>query len=76
MRVENQSRFLFVWLMVAIFGLVSINTSRAAPLDLKTVEVAYLFNKGNGNVAKDISGNGRDGDITGQSMSKVLLETV
>ena len=73
MRVENQSKFLFVWLMVVVFGLVWINSSRAAPLDLKTVEVAYLFNKWNGNVARDISGNGRDGDITGAKYVKGVI---
>ena len=70
MSVGNQSKFLFVWLMVVVFGLVWINSSRAAPLDLKTVEVAYLFDEGKGNVAKDISGNGRDGDISGAKYVK------
>ena len=76
MRAENQSRFLLVGLIVIAFGLVWINSSRAAPLDLKTVEVAYLFNKGNGNrcqgtflVTVEMA------TLLGQSTSKESLET-
>ena len=75
MRVENQSRFLFVWLIVIVFGLLWTNISRSAPIDLKTVEVAYLFDEGKGNVAKDISENGRDGDISGAGYVKGVFGT-
>ena len=73
MRVKSQGRFVFVGLIVATFGLVWTNTSSSAPLDLKTVEFAYLFDEGKGNTAKDISGNDRDGDITGAKHVKGVI---
>ncbi|MCY4553215.1 MAG: hypothetical protein OXC79_06040 [Candidatus Poribacteria bacterium] len=73
MRVKSQGRFVLVGLIVATFGLVWTNTSPSAPLDLKTVEFAYLFDEGKGNTAKDISGNDRDGDITGAKHVKGVI---
>ena len=73
MKIENQSRFVSIGLVVIAFALVCVSLGYSAPIDLKTVEVAYLFNKGNGNVAKDISGNGRDGDITGAKYVKGVI---
>lgn len=37
----------------------------AAAIDEGSIEVAYLFDENSGNVAKDLSGNGRNGEITG-----------
>ena len=58
----NRGTTLF-WLVVFTFAVVRV--SWAAPLDPQTVVFAYLFDEGRGNVATDISGNGRDGDISG-----------
>lgn len=75
MRIENQSRLVWIWLVIIAFGLVWIGISHAAPIDLETVEVGYLFDEGKGNVAKDISGNGRDGDISGAGYVKGVFGT-
>ncbi|MCG9126390.1 LamG domain-containing protein [Candidatus Poribacteria bacterium] len=50
---------------ILILLLTSLGNLYAAAIDKDTIEVAYLFDEGSGNVAKDISGNGRDGNITG-----------
>ena len=73
MKLGTRDRLTVVWLLVIAFGWVCINISRSAPLDLETVEVAYLFDEGRGNVAKDISGNGRDGEITGAKHVKGVI---
>lgn len=75
MRVGTQSRFARVWLVIITFGLVFTNISRSAPIDLKTVDVAYLFDEGKGNVAKDISGNDRNGEISGAKYVKGVFGT-
>ena len=75
MRVGSQVRPTVVWLSVVIFGLVVMDISHAAPINKATVEVAYLFDEGKGNVAKDLSGNGRDGEISGAKYVKGVFGT-
>ena len=75
MRIESRYRFILMWLVVITFGLLVASSSYSAVLDPKTVEVAYLFDEGKGNVAKDISGNNRDGDISGASYAKGVFGT-
>ena len=75
MSVGSRSRFFLIWLIAIAFGLLVASISHTAPLDLKTVEVAYLFDEGKGNVAKDLSGNGRDGDISGAKYTKGVFGT-
>ncbi|MDE0400042.1 MAG: hypothetical protein OXL96_19780 [Candidatus Poribacteria bacterium] len=75
MKVRSRGRLTVVWLSVVIFGLVVMDISHAAPINKATVEVAYLFDEGKGNVAKDISENGRDGDISGAGYVKGVFGT-
>ena len=73
MRVGSQVRSTVVWLSVVIFGLVITGISHTAPINKATVELAYLFDEGKGDVAKDLSGNGRDGDISGAKHVKSVI---
>jgi len=75
MKLESRDSFALVWLIVATFGLLVTSISDAAILDPKTVEVAYLFDEGKGTVAKDISENGRDGEISGAKYTKGVFGT-
>ena len=75
MKLGNQGGFALVWLIIITFGLVFIDISYTAPIDIETVEVGYLFDEGNGNVAKDISENGRNGDISGAKYVKGVFGT-
>ena len=70
MKLGSRVSIALVWLIVFTFGLLVTSISHTAPLDPKTVEVAYLFDEGKGNVAKDLSGNSRDGDISGAKYVK------
>lgn len=50
----------------AIFFIMSITSiCHSAIIDQDTIELAYLFDEGSGNVAKDSSGNNRDANIIG-----------
>lgn len=50
----------------AIFFIMSITSlGNSAIIDQDTIELAYLFDEGSGNVAKDSSGNNRDANIIG-----------
>ena len=75
MRVGSWGRSALIWLIIIAFGLLVTDISHTAVLDPKTVEVAYLFDEGKGNVAKDISGNDRDGDISGAKYVKGVFGT-
>ena len=75
MRIGSRDSFALVWLIVATFGLLVTSISHTAILDPKTVEVAYLFDEGKGTVAKDISENGRDGEISGAKYTKGVFGT-
>ena len=50
-----------------VFGICSMFAwlALAAPIDVKKVEVAYLFEEGKGKKAKDASGNQRNGSLEG-----------
>ena len=48
-----------------VFALLIPGINLAAVLDIDTVEVAYLLDGSDANVAKDVSGNDRHGAITG-----------
>lgn len=75
MKLRSRVSIALVWLIVFTFGLLVTSISHTTPLDPKTVEVAYLFDEGKGNVAKDISENGRDGDISGAKYVKGVFGT-
>ena len=53
-----------VWMNFIILGLAFTGISNAK-IDKKTIEGLWLFDDGKGQVAKDSSGNGHDGEITG-----------
>ena len=75
MRVINSSKSALIWLIVIAFALLVTTASYSAVLDPKTVEVAYLFDEGKANTVKDISGNGRDGDLSGAKYTKGVFGT-
>lgn len=58
-------RSLIVYFSLILFTIVLINFTNAALIDLDTVEVLYLFDEGEGEVATDNSPQGRDGAIAG-----------
>lgn len=69
MKFESQN--IIVVLFAAIIFTVSITgLVRAATIDKNTIEFAYLFDEGEGEVAKDLSGNGRNGAIFGATYVK------
>ena len=53
-------------LVFALLCLIFAAQSNAA-IDANTIEALWLFDDGSGNVIKDSSGNGRNGDIEGGS---------
>ncbi len=70
MKFGSQSRFMILSLSIVIFTLSVTGISHSAVIDKDTIEFAYLFDEGKGNVAKDLSGNGRDGAISGAKYVK------
>lgn len=65
MKFRSQTTMKIVLLSSIVFTLLIPFISFAATIDVGTVEVAYLLDENDGNVAKDISGNERHGEITG-----------
>lgn len=65
MKDRCQNRSVIVLLSVLIFSMSMNGIIHAAALEKGTVEVAYLLDENDGNVAKDISGNDRHAEITG-----------
>ncbi len=65
MKFRSQNTMKITLLSSIVFTLLIPYISFAATIDAGTVEVAYLLDENDGNVAKDISGNGRHGEITG-----------
>lgn len=60
----QDGRFLALFSLM-LFTFAMVNVANAALVDLDTVEVLYLFDEGEGEVALDSSANGRDGSIIG-----------
>ena len=65
MKIKSQSRN-----MLSVFGAIFFTISitsivYSAIIDQDTIELAYLFDEGNGDVAEDSSGNNRDANIIG-----------
>lgn len=65
MKIINQNRLTIISFSILICILLTYNFTYAAPIDKDDIEVAYLLDENDGNVAKDISGNERHGTITG-----------
>ena len=65
MRLKYQSRLIIAFFSILVCLLLIHNITHAAAIDVDTVEVAYLLDENAGNVAKDISGNERHGEIIG-----------
>lgn len=59
------NKTLVVLLGILIFTMSITGLVHAAVIDKDTIEFAYLFDEGEGDVAEDLSGNGRDGAIFG-----------
>lgn len=70
-----KSGLVIIWLNVIIFTLSVTGIVHAAVIDKDTIELAYLFDEGKGDVAKDSSGNGRDGQISGAKYVKGVFKT-
>ena len=64
MKFESQN-IIVAFFTAIIFTVSVIGHVQAAAIDKNTIEFAYLFDEGEGNVARDFSGNGRDGAIFG-----------
>lgn len=65
MKFRRQTNMRITILCSIAFALLIPCISFAAAIDMDTIEVAYLLDENDGNVAKDISGNARHGEITG-----------
>ena len=52
-------------LIIVAISLMSLCLVSAVPIDMKTLEVAYLFDEGDGKTAQDISPNERHGTLEG-----------
>jgi len=70
MRFGIQGKFLIGWLGIIIFIMLVTGSVHSVVIDEDTVELVYLFDEGDGNVAKDSSGNNRDGQISGAKYVK------
>lgn len=73
MKDRCQNRSVIVVLLVLIYSVSIAGISHAAAIEADTVEVAYLLDENAGNVAKDISGNDRHGEITGAKRVKGMF---
>lgn len=56
---------LMIVIMIALFVPGILAGTAYARIDPGTVELLFLFDDGQGDIARDSSGNGRNGDITG-----------
>ena len=65
MQFRSQTTIKIALLSTIVFTLLIPYISFAAAIDSDSIEVAYLLDENDGNVAKDISGNERHGQITG-----------
>ena len=70
MKCYSQSSFMFGWIGIIVSVLLVTGIVYAAEIDKDTIEVAYLFDKVDGNKVRDISGNDRHGEITGTKSIK------
>ena len=75
MKIGNQSRLVIILLNITIFTMSVTSIVHAALIDEDTIGLAYLFDEGKGNVAKDSSGNDRDGQISGAKYVKGVFGT-
>lgn len=64
-----------VWLSVIIFTLSVTSITYAALVEESVIEVLYLFDEGEGEVATDSSPNGRDGAIIGAQYTEGVFGT-
>lgn len=65
MKPRCQKKLRFTLFSVCVFALLIQGASLAAVIDKDTIEFAYLFDNDKGDIAKDLSENGRDGEISG-----------
>lgn len=75
MKYKLQNGYLLVFFSLILFTLAVVNIGNAAVIDLDTVEVLYLFDEGEGEVAVDSSLNGRDGAIIGAQYTDGVFGT-
>lgn len=75
MKFRSQSAMMVVLLSASIVAFLIIGISHSAVIDEDTIELAYLFDEGKGDVAKDSSGKGRDGKISGAKYVKGVFGT-
>ena len=65
MKSRSQKRQMVIIFIVCVCTLLVQIISSAVVIDRDTIEFAYLFDEGKGDIAEDLSENGRDGEITG-----------
>lgn len=65
MKIRQHTNMVLVILSGAIFTLFITSTIQAAIIDQDSIEFAFLFDEGSGNIAKDASNNERNADIFG-----------
>ena len=65
MKIKILNRHILIILGAIVITLANHNIPLAAVIEKDTTEVAYLLDENEGDVAKDISGNERHGEITG-----------
>lgn len=75
MRMKNNSGYIFVLSSIIIFTLSIACIIQASIVDEGTVEVLYLFDEGEGEVAVDSSPNERDGAIMGAQYAEGVFGT-
>ena len=73
MNIKKQSRQIPTLLITIVCTLIINISTHAALIDADEIEVAYLLDENNGNVAKDISANGRHGEIIGAKWVKGMF---
>ena len=75
MKFRNQSISMISWLSIIIFTLLSTGIIHAALIDEDKIEVLYLFDEGEGEIAIDSSPNGRDGTVIGAQYTEGVFGT-
>ncbi len=74
-KFRNKSKAMVFWLSAIIFTVAGTGITHAGIIDEGAVEVLYLFDEGEGEVAVDSSLNGRDGAIIGAQYAEGVFGT-
>ncbi len=75
MKFRNNSGYFVALLSIILFTISITGIVQAGIVDEEVVDVLYLFDEGEGDVAKDSSPNGRDGTIMGAQYAEGVFGT-